>query len=178
MKEFQLEPGEYEIVVARKHWFVFLIELLPYVFIAFIPFLLPMAVSFVPPLVTYQAFFDYQSTFGHVFLGVWLLFTWTSAWGVFTRYYLNAWILTNMRICAIKQRGWFNREVSSLFLSRVQDATTNVTGVFPSLLDIGNITVQSAGTEDEFHMHGIPHPEEMRDRILTCVKEKAVEAPI
>jgi hypothetical protein len=54
----------------------------------------------------------------------------------------------------------------------VQDVTTEVSGVLPSLLDIGDITVQSAGAVDEFHMQGIPHPERMRDVILRYVSTK------
>ena len=102
-------------------------------------------------------------------LGIWLLMTWTGAWSAFTRYYLNAWVLTNERIVTIKQRGYFAREVSSVLLTRVQDVTTNVTGMLPSFLDIGNIKVQSAGAEIEFTMRGIPRPEQMRDIILKYV---------
>ena len=120
-------------------------------------------------LLPYASFFEYQTTTSRAALGVWLLVTWTSAWGAFTRYFLNAWVLTNLRIVDIKQHGYFNREVSSLFLSRVQDVTTNVRGVLPSLLGIGDIKVQTAGEDTEFTMHGIPRPEQMRDTILRYV---------
>jgi uncharacterized membrane protein YdbT with pleckstrin-like domain len=169
MKEFELEPGEHVVQEARKHWFLFLAELLPYAIIAVVPFALPKLLVLAPPFAPYTAFFDATTALGHAVLGVWLLITWTLAWSAFTRYFLNAWVLTNQRIVDIKQRGYFNREVSSLFLSRVQDVTTTVIGVLPSLLDIGNINVQSAGTVDEFHMQGIPRPEQMRDLILKYV---------
>ena len=54
------------------------------------------------------------------------------------------WVLTNMRITTIKQRRFFNREVASLLLPRIQDVTTDVAGILPSLLGIGDIKVQSA----------------------------------
>jgi len=174
MKEFELEPGEHVVLQARKHWFLFLAELLPYAILAVVPFALPKLLALAPPLAPYAAAFDYQSIVGRAILGVWLLIAWTSAWGAFTRYFLNAWVLTNERIVTIKQRRYFSREVSSLFLSRVQDITTNVTGVLPSLLGIGDIKVQSAGAEVEFTMHGIPHPEQMRDVILKYI---SVEPP-
>ena len=69
----------------------------------------------------------------------------------------------------IKQRRFFSREVSSLFLSRVQDVTTDVTGILSSLLGIGDIKVQTAGEDVEFVMRGIPRPEQMRDVILKYV---------
>jgi len=178
MREFELQPGEHEVLVARKHWLIFAAELLPYAIMAVLPFALPNLLTLTPILTPYAAYFDYHTVVARAALGVWLLLAWTMAWSTFTRYYLNAWILTNLRICAIKQRGWFNRGVSSLFLSRVQDATTDVTGVLASLLNMGDITVQSAGAEDEFHMKGIPRPEEVRNIILKYVGEKTTEAPV
>lgn len=172
MKEFELEPGEHVVIEARKHWFLFLGELLPYAILAVIPFALPKLLMLAPPVAQYAAYFDYHSVLGRAGLGIWLLITWTSAWGAFTRYFLNAWVLTNTRIVDIKQRRYFSRQVSSLFLSRVQDVTTNVTGVIPSLLGLGDIKVQSAAEDVEFVMHGIPRPEQMRDIILKYVSTK------
>lgn len=172
MKEFELEPGEHVVIETRKHWFLFLTELLPYAILAILPFAIPKLLVLAPPVAQYATFFDYQSVVGRAALGVWLLVTWTSAWGAFTRYFLNAWVLTNHRIVNIKQRRYFSREVSSLFLSRVQDVTTNVEGVLPSLLGIGDIKVQTAAEDVEFTMHGIPRPEQMRDVILRYVSTK------
>ncbi len=169
MKEFELEPGEHVVKQVRKHWFLFLTGLLPYAILATLPFLLPKILVFAPPLARFAPFFDYQTPLARLALGLWLILIWTGAWGSFTRYFLNMWVLTNERIATIKQRSFFNREVSSLLLPRVQDVTTNVSGVVPSLLGIGDIKVQSAGADIEFTMRGIPRPEQMRDLILKYV---------
>ncbi len=178
MKEFELEPGEHVVMEARKHWLIFVAELLPFAIFAVIPFALPnllrLATSFAP----YADMFDYHTTFGRAGLGIWLLVTWTLAWSAFTRYYLNTWVLTNKRIVNIKQRTYFSREVSSLFLSRVQDVTSDVVGIMPSLLNMGTIKVQTAAEDVEFVMQGIPRPEQMRDVILRYVSTKpGVENP-
>lgn len=178
MKEFDLEPGEHEVLEARKHWLIFVAELLPFAILAILPFALPKILTLAPPLAQFAPYLDYESTVGRAGLGVWLLIMWTLAWSTFTRYYLNAWILTNHRIVAIKQHGFFSRSVSSLFLSRIQDVTTDVHGVLSSLLNVGEITVQSAGAVDEFHMRGIPRPEQVRNIILRYVGEKTAEKPV
>lgn len=178
MKEFELEPGEQVIAEVRKHWFLFLAELLPYAIIAVIPFALPNILPLVPLLAPYAASIHLTSPLMRVALGIWLLLTWTSAWGVFTRYFLNVWVLTDRRIVDIKQRHFFARQVSSLLLPRVQDVTTDVEGVLPSLLGIGDIKVQSAGTDVDFLMHGIPNPETMRDLILAHTSPEAKNAGI
>ncbi|MCX6788143.1 MAG: PH domain-containing protein [Candidatus Kaiserbacteria bacterium] len=166
MKEFELEPGEHVVKESRKHWFLFLEELLPYAIIAIIPFALPKFLVLAPSLAPYTALFDYQAPLARAVLGAWLLITWTGAWGACTRYFLNAWVLTNKRLVDIDQRSYFHREVSSLNLSRVQDVTTNISGILASMLGLGDISVQTAGASDEFHMRGIPRPEQMRDLIL------------
>jgi hypothetical protein len=171
MKEFELEPGEHVILQVRKHWFVFLIEILPYAIVGAVPFAIPKLMPLVLSLSPYSSLLDFSTPLAKAALGVWLLVTWTFAWGAFTRYFLNAWVLTNSRVVTIKQRGFFRREVSSLLLTRVQDVTSSVSGLIYSLLGIGNIKVQSAGAEIEFTMRGIPHPEQMRDLILKYVPE-------
>ena len=172
MKEFELEPGEHVVKQVRKHWFIFLAELLPYAIMAIVPFALPKLLVLAPPLAPYAESFDLTTPLMRAALGVWLLITWTRAWGIFTRYFLSVWVLTNQRISTIKQRSFFNREVSSLLLPRVQDVTTEVVGIVPSLLGIGNIKVQSAGADIEFTMRGISRPEQMRDLILKYVSTK------
>lgn len=172
MREFELEPGEFVVRLLRKHWLLFLGELLPFAILALLPFSLPNILALVPPAMKFASIFAYDTQASRIILGLYLLVLWTSAWGTFTRYYLNAWVLTSQRIINIKQRRFFSREVSSLFLSRVQDVTSDVIGVLSSLIDIGDIKVQSAGEEEEFFMHGISKPEMMRDLILKYVPEE------
>lgn len=169
MPEFELEPGEEVVREARKHWFIFLAELLPYAIMSILPLAATKILLIAPQLATYTSNITLTGPFGRTFYGIWLLVVWTGAWGTFTKYFLNAWVLTNRRIVDIKQRGFFNREVSSLFLNRVQDVTTDVVGLIPSVLSIGDIKVQTAGEDVDFVMHGIPRPEEMRDSILALV---------
>lgn len=173
MKEFELEPGEHVVREVRKHWFLFLAELLPFAILVVIPFAVPNLMRLAPTLAPEVSFFDSHSALVRAALGIWLLIWWTGAWSTFTRYFLNAWVLTDQRIVDIKQRGYFSREVSSVLLNRVQDVTTDVSGVLPSMLNIGDINVQSAGTVDRFHMRGIPEPEQMRDLILKHVATKS-----
>lgn len=160
------------VMQVRKHWFLFLLELLPFALLAALPFLVPTLLQLAPQTAPYAAYFGYQTELSRVLLGAWLLIAWTLAWGAFTRYFLNVWILTNERIVTIKQHRYFAREVSSLLLTRVQDVTTNVTGVLSSLLGIGDIKVQSAGADIVFTMRGIPRPEQMRNLIIKYIPEE------
>jgi hypothetical protein len=173
LKEFELEDGELVVRETRRHWLLFVVELLPYASFAILPLAIPKLFFLLAPATTFTAAVDFSTALMRAAYGIWLLVVWTAAWGAFTRYYLNAWVLTNLRIVTIKQQGYFSREVSSVLLNRVQDVTTEVHGVLASFLDIGNINVQSAGALNEFHMQGIPYPGHMRDLILKHVPDSA-----
>jgi hypothetical protein len=110
-------------------------------------------------------------------LAIYFLAVWCGTFKTFTRYYLNLWVVTNHRIVDVRQKGFFDREVSSLLLNRVQDVMVDTEGVMFSLLDIGDIFVQSAGATERFRMRGIPHPAELRDVILKYVSEKDQVGP-
>ncbi len=177
MRCFDLEPHEFVIRHVRKHWLLFVAQLLPFGILAVLPFALPTVLSLIPNGSAYLGYVNYTEPIARGLLGLWLLVVWTSAWGVFTRYYLSQWVLTNERIVNVKQKRFFYREVSSLFLSRVQDVTSDVEGVLESVVNMGDIKVQSAGEEVQFVMRNIPHPDHLRDLILKYVPEEEKKEP-
>ena len=127
MREFNLEPGEEVLKEVRKHWFIFLIELLPYAIMFLLPFAAPRALElFDQPFLTTIPWSDPLT---HLILGAYWLIMWCGGFKCFTDYYLDAWVITNHRIVDINQRGFFNRSVSSLLLNRVQDVTVHAEGI-------------------------------------------------
>ncbi len=170
-KEFALEPGEEVIREVRIHWFFFLGQLLPYVVLFFLPFAIPPALRLAPELAPYTAFGGWGDPIARAALGTWWLLIWSGAFNTFTRYFLNVWILTNDRIVDVFQKRFFNREVSSLFLNRVEDVTITTDGIMDSLLNIGTINVQTAGTHERFAMDNVPEPQILRDLIMRHVAE-------
>ena len=168
-QEFILEGGEEIIAEVRKHWLVLFLEVLPYVLLAVAPILIPKILALFPAMSPdfIASLANTESSARHFILGVWWLFLWMGGFKAFTDYYLDAWFITTHRVVNIEQHGFFDREVSSVFLNRVQDATTEIVGIIPTLLDFGDIQIQSAGAVDHFVIEGVPHPRELRDRILS-----------
>jgi uncharacterized membrane protein YdbT with pleckstrin-like domain len=76
------------------------------------------------------------------------------------------WVITSQRIVDISQDSLFGRQVSSFLLSRVQDITTDVQGLFPTLIGYGTLNVETAGRLEKFSMDGVAHPEGVRDLIM------------
>mgnify|MGYP001589399367 FL=1 len=101
-----------------------------------------------------------------VLASIWELIIWQLWFYALTMYLLDVWIVTNQRIIDSTQRGFFNRSVSELHNSRIQDISVKVSGLFQSLLKFGDLEVQTAGTENKFRFLQIPNPVEVKNVIM------------
>jgi uncharacterized membrane protein YdbT with pleckstrin-like domain len=158
MDEFELEPGETITRVVHQHPFLIALRFIPYILFSIIPFIvLPFlsgaGITLGNPAVRFV-------------LGIYWLFIWMFAFTMITKYFLTLWVITSHRIVDITQYRFFDRRVSSFLLSRVQDITTDVEGVFPTLIGYGTLNVETAGRAEKFQMEGIARPEETRDFIM------------
>lgn len=171
MRDVSLQSGEVITRSVRKHWFVLLLELIPFIFLAWLPTLfvpfLHIVLAVVPHTGTLPVADFFNNGLVRLVYGLWLLMIWSVAFNTVTRYYLNQWVITNTRIIEIHQYGYFSREVSSLLLIKVQDVQSDVEGIFGTLLGYGQLEVQSAGTEEHFIMDDIADPQGLRDLIMS-----------
>lgn len=172
MEEFQLDAGERVTRTVRKHWFVLIISFIPFLLLAwlptFVPGILVKLASASPESAALFGQFTPENPWFRLCLGLWWVFLWIGAFNTFTQYYLNHWVITTTRIVRIRQHGFFNREVSSFLLVKVQDVSTSVDGIFADLLGYGCVRVETAGDASRhFSMDGVENPTGMRDLIMS-----------
>ena len=162
----KLEKYEKVILVARKHWFILVLEVFSLVFLILLPLSLVLAYR----LFDMQEYVSLEGSILHLFIffsAAWMLFIWIAFFVIWTDYYLDIMILTNIRIIDIEQKGLFSRDVSTLQLERIQDINVKVHGVIPTLLKFGDVQIQTASVEREFIIEGVPHPYDIKDAILS-----------
>lgn len=165
---FEGQDNDEEILfVIHRHWFN--------IFVQFIPFLLGL---FVVISVFVFFMFVYPEAFAaidrrlFVFVeSILLIFLWLFAFLIWIDYYLDVWIITNKRIVNIEQKGLFVRAMSELYLFRVQDTTSEVKGFFPSMLNYGDVFIQSAGEQERFQFHKVPDPYGIKDTIMDMASD-------
>jgi len=90
----------------------------------------------------------------------------------FIDYYLDVCVITSERIIDIRQDGLFARTISELKIDKIQDVTSSVVGVIPTILRYGKVEVQTAGEKSQFIFEDISGPESVRDTIIKLVEEK------
>jgi membrane protein YdbS with pleckstrin-like domain len=89
----------------------------------------------------------------------------------FVDYYLDNWIVTNDRVLNIEQHALFGRTMSELDLYNIQDVTSEIKGVLPTLFNYGNVHIQTAGEVTRFVFENVKNPHEIRDRLLDLAED-------
>ncbi len=169
-------PGQHEseqvILFLRRHWFIFFMRLLVII------------VSIIGLIAVYY-FFTFlttnirESEYYNLLLfseSLGTLFIWNFFFILWLDFYLDVWIVTNERIINIEQKGFFSRNVSELKLTKIQDVTSEIIGVIPTLFNYGNIYVQTAGEKERFTFIQIPDPNKVKNAIVQLQeKERLAE---
>lgn len=159
-------PGQHDdeqvILFLRRHWFVFLMRLL---------LIITAIIGLILIYVFFNLFTDdfLKNDFSSLLLfgeSLGTLFIWNLFFIFWIDFYLDAWIVTNERIININQKGFFNRDISELKLTKIQDVTSEIVGVIPTLLSYGNIYVQTAAEKERFTFFQIPNPNEVKNMIV------------
>jgi len=153
------EEGEEVVLLLRRHPIVIILRLLG----LFLAFFLPIIIA----LVFVDFIIIHNLSILFLFLiSLWALFIWILAFYAFTMYTLDVWIVTDRRIIDSTQHGFFNRKVSELHLSRIQDISVNTDGVIQTFFKFGDLHIQTAGTEERFKFLQIPKPNIVKDQMM------------
>ena len=156
-----LEEGEEIIAKVHKHWWFIALRIVLVVFVLVVPLLLWILVRDFG-----LAVLAGTSISALVALGaLWALVGWIMFWQFWTLYYMDVWIVTNKRLIDIDYIAFFDRNIAILRLERIQDLTIKVDSVFGNLLGFGTLVVQTAGSDKEFKVEQISHPDKLRDII-------------
>ena len=160
--------GEQIILLLRRHPFIIAVKLAFW-----------LVVATMPPLFMIVLGGEMDVLFNHdlfgplaiLFTSIYYLFVWLFALHTFVDYYLDVWIVTNERIINVEQRGLFSRTVSEQKLYRVQDVTSELKGIFSTLLTFGTVYIQTAGETQRFIFKQVPDPSHIARRVMQLAEE-------
>jgi len=172
-----LEENEVLLRSVRKHWFFMLGSSVTLLFAYAVPF---AALAAANQISLFQKFsFVTSPTLVPILLflsGLWTLVLWVAFFSTWTIYFLDSWTITNMRVIVVNQRGLFRRSVASFRLDRLQEIAVDTDGFIATMLGFGTIHAVTAGSDDEFIMHGAPDPEGLKALILEHTPHETASA--
>lgn len=163
----QQREGEKVICHLRRHWFIFFCIFISYAML----FLLPLPVYYffavgLPELLTQEIVMAVLAVLLFSYYLTMLVFGLT----VWTDNYLDGWTITTHRIVNREQIALFNRIVAELELRKIQDIAVEQKGLIATILDYGDVYIQTAGEKERFIFEQVPGPHQVA-RIIEQIKD-------
>ncbi len=162
-QEHLLEDGEQMIEKVRKHWIIYLYDVLIHV-VGCLVF-----ISAAAYLSSHNKLWFATALYGEygamVLLSFVLLF-WVSFFFVWTKNYFDVWYVTDQHVIAINQKGIFDRDEAFMELTRIQDVFFEKNNFLATIFGYGQLRIQSAGTEQEFTIDNVRDVEGCAHRIM------------
>jgi len=154
--------NEEVIEVIHRHWFNILSHFFLLILFAFFLIASPLVLTLLfPDLLSSD-----QARFLTFLENTFFIFIWLFGFLTWIDYYFDVWIITNERIIDIEQVGLFDRHISELNFSNIQDVTITVEGIIPTMLNYGEVFIQTAGEQERFRFHMVPDPYRIKDVIM------------
>jgi len=165
-------PDEKIIMVVRRDLFILFKKVIMLMLLA----VLPLAVFYVI-FISYSDLLNNPTSYSIIVLSAsaYYLFIWLFFYFSFVDYYLDVSIVTNHRIIDVKQNGFFSRTVSEQKLFRVQDVTSEIKGIIPTIFRYGNVYIQTAGEVERFNFQEVPNPNIIREKIIELAENDKKE---
>ncbi|MFA6183929.1 MAG: PH domain-containing protein [Parcubacteria group bacterium] len=151
--------GEIIIKIIRRHWFNILEQ---YFIVIGLLFLMLLSLQFLPMFFlgsTEMPVLIFAESFLAILIWIYIFIIWID-------FYFDVWIITNERIVNIEQKDLFIRTISELRFDKIQDISIEIFGLIPTILNFGDIYVQTAGNTERFCFRNVPDPQKIKGLIM------------
>jgi hypothetical protein len=91
----------------------------------------------------------------------WYLVTSCYAIESFLSWYFNVYFVTNQRIIDVDFFNLIDKRVSDAEIGKIQDVSYSTNGVVGTMLNFGNVFIQTAAEVSEFKFESVPNPEKV-----------------
>jgi len=173
----ELFPGQEEneriYLVIREHWFTLLINMIIWFAFAIV---LTAINYFLPLYISAAALAPFQN-FLTLFKDIFIMFMCLGIFMTWSLYFLNIKIITDQRIVEISYTSIFSHTISELSITKIEDVTSEVAGVFGNIFSFGNVYVQTAGKEERFTFDNVPSPDKLERLILNLYDQRIKDVP-
>lgn len=95
------------------------------------------------------------------------------ALGIFFRTYFDysqsVFVITNQRIISVDQDGFWKRKITETEIDKIQDASSETSGVLRTMFKFGDLVIRTAGVSQgsEIRVKNIANPYQIQQRIVS-----------
>ncbi len=123
---------------------------------------IPFLIAAIPVLIWPENLTNLWVAFGGLGLGIILFFYHWIGW------YFSVFIVTDQRLRQITQKGFFNRSVIDLGISKIQNISYNVPGFSASIFGFGTMVVQTY--VGDLYLDKIEHPSKIYNKLSEVIR--------
>jgi membrane protein YdbS with pleckstrin-like domain len=158
------DPEEKVILFLRRH---------PITNLGWISLTLVLVIA--PPFLTVLPLFD-NVPFRYIILGafIWYLFTFIYAFERFLDWFFSVNIITDERIFDFDFFNLTYRKVTDVNIDKIQDVTVSIGGGIGTLLNFGDVLIQTAAEIPEIDFLDVPQP----DKVAKVLREMRLEEEV
>jgi len=160
------KPNEHIVLFMRRHWII----LLRWYVMSAVLLAAPLIIYFGAPVIQSAMAGESVYALAILFFSAYYLFVFLFLFNNYLNYYLDVWIVTNERIISLEQRSLFSRVFSENELDMVQDVTATVHGFLATMLDYGDVQIQTAAEQERFLFKQIPHADDVARKISNLMQ--------
>lgn len=134
--------------------------------------LLTVALFLLPFVLMYVSFLNFiPLNLQRVAIIAWYMMVFGFALEHFLSWFFSVYITTQERILDIDFYSLTFKKISEAQISKIEDITSETGGVLQSILDFGNVRIQTAAEIPEVEYELVPHPEQVT-KFLSTLSEK------
>jgi membrane protein YdbS with pleckstrin-like domain len=161
VKFINRDPKEKVVLLLRKH---------PITNLGWV--LLTFAMVVAPAFITIFEFFELlPMSYQIIFVLIWYLITSAFAFEEFLSWFFHVNIITDERIIEVDFVNLFYREITDANIDQIQDVTVEVGGGIRTLMNFGDIVIQTASQIPKIDFEDIPEP----DKVAKILRELRIE---
>lgn len=164
----KVKPYEKIVYIVRRHWLTYIPTVLLFTIMAALPFIIYLILNNEITLLLEN---EYSRALTVILLSIFELGVALFFYSSFLMYYLDMMIITNDRLVQIQQKTLFSRSVSELDLYRIQDTTSEITGIIATMAGYGLLKIQTAGERQNFTFEFVPRVNELRRHLIALAEE-------
>lgn len=161
-----MDTEEKVVLFLRKHW----ITNVPWILLFFVMLVVPVLVS------NLSLFNSVPSNYMFIFILIWYLITTAYLLESFLTWFFNVYIVTDERIVDIDFYNLIYKEVSDANIDKIQDVTYKMGGVIRTLLNYGDVMIQTASEVPNFEFLAVPKPDKIAKVLQDLRMEEQQEA--
>lgn len=160
------EPEEKILMILRAHW----VTNIPWFFTAVVMVLVPLVLRFFPLLDSFPP------KYRLVFVIVWYLVLLMFVFEKFLSWFFNLTIITDERIVDVDFTNLTTKKVSDCDIDKIQDVSFTNSGAIGTILNYGDVLVQTAAEVTEFVFENVPKPGKIAEILQHLRTEEKIEA--